>query len=109
MTTVVFLAALGAALLGLRQHRLTLRHEMTEMHGRLNAERKALWDAQVRIVEGTSPAALREAIARAGLKLEPITLGPAPDETPPTQADAEPTGPRLVRTDERDERHPRGR
>ena len=71
------MAALAAALLGLRQQRLQMQHEMTRMHGRMDAARQQTWDLQVRIAEGTQPLVLQEALQRAGLELEPLQIQPS--------------------------------
>lgn len=73
ITVVVFAAAVGAVLLGLRQQRLQLMHEMTRMHAQMNGSRQDTWDLQVKIAERTQPTELREAITRLNLELEPIT------------------------------------
>ena len=73
ITVVVFAAAVGAVLLGLRQQRLQLMHEMARMHAQMNRNRQDTWDLQVKIAEKTQPTELREAIARLNLELEPIT------------------------------------
>lgn len=77
---VVFAAAIGAVLLGLRQQRLQMSHEMAKMHAKINKARQETWDMQVRISERMEPEALKEAIERAKLDLEPITPGaPVPE------------------------------
>jgi len=86
----VFIIAIGAGLLGMRQYRLNLKNDMTDLHQRMNAARKAIWDRQVRVTKQTRPGALREAIAQAELELEPVT--PA---TQPAEAAASGGGARL--------------
>jgi hypothetical protein len=77
LATAVFLVAIGAALLGMRQYRQTLRHDVTRLHEQMNESRQAVWDLHVRIAERIEPKRLKAAIDRAGLELEPITPGPA--------------------------------
>ena len=73
ITVVVFAAAVGAVLLGLRQQRLQLMHEMARTHAQMNRSRQDTWNLQVEIAEKTQPTELREAIDRLNLELEPIT------------------------------------
>lgn len=86
---VVFAAAVGAVLLGLRQQRLQLMHEMARMHAQMNRSRQDTWDLQVKIAEGTQPGELREAIARSNLELEPITPADPSAGWPSVVAEAE--------------------
>lgn len=65
-------ALIGAALLSLRHQRLVMMHEMAQMHQQIDQARRETWDYQAKIAEAASPAALREAIERAGLELEPL-------------------------------------
>ncbi len=74
--TIASLTVIAAALLGLRQQRLQTMHAMAQLHVRMDADRKATWDAQAQIAEGMHPAALREAVRRVGLELEPL---PSPE------------------------------
>ncbi len=86
ITVVVFAAAVGAVLLGLRQQRLQLMHEMARMHTQMNHSRQDTWDLQVKIAERTQPTELREAIARLNLELEPITPSDPATSWPSTVA-----------------------
>ena len=72
----------GAALLGIERQRLLTAHAMSDLHVQMDQDRKATWDAQARIAEASHPVALREAIQRIGLELEPL---PTPDEIPPAE------------------------
>jgi len=64
LTLAILLAAcIGAALLTLRQQRLTMVHEMAQFHRRINDDRQATWDRQVRIHEMLHPRRLQEKIA----------------------------------------------
>ena len=71
LTALVFAVAIGAAVFNLRQQRLELMHEITGLHRQMNSDRQATWDTQVRIAERAQPQALREALARAGMDMEP--------------------------------------
>lgn len=79
VTTVV-----GATLLGLRQQRLQLMHEMAGLHSQIDQARQATWDMQIRIAELAEAGALEQAIERAQLELEPVT--PSDLEQPSTLA-----------------------
>jgi len=72
----------GVALLGLRSERLALRHEITELHQRVERDRQRTWRLQVSIAERTQPAELHAATERAGLELEPVAPW-RPDLTQP--------------------------
>lgn len=82
VTVMVGLLLIGAGLLGLRQYRQTLRHDMTRIRQQMNDTRHAIWDRHVKIAERVSPDRLRELIKKAGLELEPIT--PTRERTQPT-------------------------
>lgn len=69
---IVSLALIAAAVLGLHQHRLEALHAMADLHVQMDADRKATWDAQARIAEGTHPIALQQAIQRVGMNLQAL-------------------------------------
>jgi len=71
LTALVLAVLIGSAVFSLRQQRLELMHEITALHRQMNRDRQTTWDSQVRIANRTSPVALHEAIARAGLDMEP--------------------------------------
>ena len=83
ITVVIVATAVAAVLLGLRQQRLQLMHEMAAMHSRINDNRQVMWDLQVRIAERTQPEALHAALARAELEVQPIV--PDTPATPLTE------------------------
>ena len=85
---VVAAAAIGAVVLGLRQQRLQLMHEITKMHGQMNRQRHDIWDLQIRIADRLEPERLRHAVAGADLDVEPITPSSPPGE-PVAVADAD--------------------
>ena len=64
--------AIAAALLTLEQRQLLAAHAMADLHVQMDADRKTTWDAQAQIAEGTHPVALRDAVRRIGLELEPL-------------------------------------
>ena len=88
LTLIVFIIAIGAALLGMRQYRLNIQGDMTRLHHEMNQSRKELWDMQVRIARQTEPQALRQAVQRAQLELEPITPATQPAATQPDESAA---------------------
>ncbi len=65
-------ALIGAGLLSLRQQRLTMMHEMAQLHQHMDQTRRETWDLQARIASESSPEALRQAIERTGMQLEPV-------------------------------------
>lgn len=71
LTALVLAVIVGAAVFNLRQQRLELMHEITVLHRQMNQDRQATWDTQVRIASQTNPQALRDALTRAGLTMEP--------------------------------------
>ncbi|MEM9420354.1 MAG: hypothetical protein AAGA25_15050 [Planctomycetota bacterium] len=81
--SIASIALIAGALLGLHQQRMQTLHAMSDLHVQMDADRKATWDAQSEIAEGSHPVALKEAVQRIGLDLEPLKL-PADDEALPT-------------------------
>lgn len=71
LTALVLAVVIGAAVFNLRQQRLELMHEVTDLHREMNRDRQATWDTQVRIAQRAQPQALREALVRAGMVMEP--------------------------------------
>ena len=98
LAVVLMLAVIGAGLLGLRQQQLNDRHAMAVSHAEMKSSRENIKDLQVRIAKLTTPEALRDAIDRSRLDLQPITKqsdesGPATPEaaTTATPSDTTPT------------------
>lgn len=73
LVVVLMLTALGAGLLGMRRQQLNDKHAIAEWHAQMKQDRETIKDLQVRIAKMTRPDALREAVHRAELRLEPIT------------------------------------
>jgi len=69
---IVAAAGIGAGLLALRHQQLKLRNEMARLHTQMDQTRRETWDLQTRIATRASPHALREAIERSRLELEPV-------------------------------------
>ncbi len=74
--TIVSIALIAGALLGLHQQRLQTLHAMADLHVQMDTDRKATWDAQAQIAEGTHPVALYAAVQHIGLELEPLPTPP---------------------------------
>lgn len=91
LTTIVLLAVLGAVLLALRQHPLQMMHAMADLHVQMDTDRKDTWDAQAHIAEHIHPVALREAVERVGLRLEPLPSDTTADDAPRDQAEDAPS------------------
>ena len=81
LTFMGCLIAIGGTLLGMRQYRQSLRHDMTRMHAEMNEARKDIWDLHVRISERIEPKRLQETIAETDLKLEPIPSSNRPSSS----------------------------
>jgi cell division protein FtsL len=90
LTALVLMVVIGSAVFSLRQQRLELMHEITGLHRQMNRDRQRTWDMQVRIADRTRPGALRDAIARAGLDMEPAVAqrAQATDDPSGSLADA---------------------
>ena len=80
LAVVVLLSAVGAGVLGLRQRQLNDKHAMAESHAEMKEAREHIKDLQVRIAKMTRPEALKDAIDRADLQVEPISQRPAAGE-----------------------------
>ena len=88
LAVVVLLSAVGAGLLGLRQQQLNDKHAMAQSHAEMKDAREHIKDLQVRIAKMTRPEALKDAIERADLRVEPISKRQATEEE---NEQAEPT------------------
>lgn len=86
LAVVILLSAVGAGLLGLRQQQLNDKHAMAVSHAQMKNAREHIKDLQVRIAKMTRPEAIREAIERVDLRVEPISTGPT---TPQDDAETE--------------------
>jgi len=64
---------LGTVMLGLRQQRVGLAHEMAVLHQQINQTRQNLWGLQTRIAQKVEPVALYRAMGSANLVMEPVT------------------------------------
>ena len=89
LVVVILLSAVGAGLLGLRQQQLNDKHAMAHSHAEMKEGREHIKDLQVRIARMTRPQALKQAIERARLNVEPISRSMAnpENETAPDQPD----------------------
>ena len=84
LAAVILLSAIGAGLLGLRQQQLNDKHAMAQSHAEMKNDRETIKDLQVRIAKLTRPEALRDAIERARLEMQPISRR---SEEPTTDSD----------------------
>lgn len=90
LAAVILLSAIGAGLLGLRQQQLNDKHSMAQSHAEMKNDRETIKDLQVRIAKLTRPEALRDAIERARLEMQPISRRsdePTTDSDPPEPQD----------------------
>jgi cell division protein FtsL len=72
MTTAV-------CLIQLRQQRLELSHQTSQLHNQIEARQARLWSQQLQIAAITAPPALKSSIARQDLKLSPLApIGSTP-------------------------------
>ncbi len=84
LTALIMAVVIGATVFHIRQQRLELMHEITVLHRQMNRDRQETWDVQVRIAQQAQPQALREALARVGMPMEPIAVENAPSSESPT-------------------------
>ena len=70
---IVFVTALGAGMLSLRQQRWEVKHDVTHMHKQIEQCRRSTWESQVRVAGELRPEKLEHRIAVAQIDMEPIT------------------------------------
>ncbi len=83
LAVVLLLAGIGAGLLGMRQQQLNDKHAIAVDHTQMKADRELIKDLQIRIARLSTPDALKHAVDRSRLKLEPITSAPGLTTPPP--------------------------
>ncbi len=73
--------AVAVCLVQLRQQRLDLSHEKSQLHAAVEARQAALWDQQVRLAAVTAPPAIGRSAGSHHLTLIPVkpTAAPATD------------------------------
>ena len=73
--------AIAVCLVQLRQQRLDLAHDASQLHGTLEARQAKLWDQQVRLAAATAPPAIGRSADSHHLTLIPVkpTAAPATD------------------------------
>ncbi len=59
-------------LVQLRQQRLELSHQTSELHNQIEQRQGRLWNQQLQIAELTTPPAVQSAIGKQELKLTPL-------------------------------------
>ncbi len=72
--------ATAACLMQLRQQRLELSHQTSQLHNAIESRQARLWNQQLQIASLTAPPALRAAVGKQELQLSPL----APIGTPLT-------------------------
>ncbi|MEM9108661.1 MAG: hypothetical protein AAGC72_01405 [Planctomycetota bacterium] len=80
LAVVALISAVGAGLLGLRQQQINDKHAMAVSHAEMKDSREHIKDLQIRIAKMARPEALKQAIERVELMVEPISRRPAADE-----------------------------
>ena len=81
---VVFLVALGAATLSLRQQKWDSSNATAVIHRQMERSRRTHWEHEVKVTALLKPAALEHKIAVAQLDLEPVA-GALPKPPAPTR------------------------
>jgi len=77
LIVLIGVSVTGFILLGLRQQRLKLAHEITSAVREMDDERKTLWEVHGELNAAARPQALRDSLADLGLRLEPV-MRPTP-------------------------------
>lgn len=80
LVAILGMAVIGIVLLGYRQQRFEVMHEMTRIHSQMNDSRQTIWETQSKIAGRLQPQRLAAAIDRAKLALEPAAPGWIPAE-----------------------------
>src|SRR5882757_8722571 len=64
--------ATAACLMQLRQQRLELSHQTSQLHNAIEARQARLWNQQLQIAKVTAPPAVKSAISKQELQLSPL-------------------------------------
>ncbi len=75
---IVFLAAVGAGMLSLRQQRWEVRHSIAQMHRQIEQARRATWESQAKVAAELHPAKLEHKLMIARIEMDPITASHDP-------------------------------
>ncbi len=70
---IVFVTALGAGMLALRQQRWEAKHQITRMHQQMEQSRRSTWESQVKVAAELQPDKLEHKIMVSTMDMEPIT------------------------------------
>jgi len=70
---IIFVTALGAGMLALRQQRWEAKHEITRMHQQMEQSRRSTWESQVKVAAELQPDKLEHKIMVSQMDMEPIT------------------------------------
>lgn len=63
---------IAICLMQLRQQRLELNHQTSELHNQIEARQGRLWNQQLQIAELTTPPAIKSDIGKQDLQLTPL-------------------------------------
>jgi hypothetical protein len=69
---------LAVSLLQLRQQRLELAHQQTELHDQIKNQQSRLWNQQLQIAVYTGPDAITQTVNRNHFKMVPESNSPVP-------------------------------
>ncbi len=64
--------AVAVCLMQLRQQRLELNHQTSQLHNQIESRQARLWNQQIQIAKVTAPPALHETIGKQDLRLTPL-------------------------------------
>ena len=71
--------ATAICLMQLRQQRLELNHETSQLHNAIESRQARLWNQQLKIADLTTPPAVKTAVKKQDLRLTPLApVGIAP-------------------------------
>lgn len=79
LALTLFAAALGLVLLGMRQQRLELMHEITLLFRQSRRTQHDLWELQARTAAAVNPRKIESAATEAGLELTAPGVGETPE------------------------------
>ncbi len=65
--------ATAICLMQLRQQRLELNHETSQLHNAIESRQSRLWNQQLKIAELTTPPAVKAAVSKQDLRLTPLS------------------------------------
>ena len=75
LVCLITAALIGAAMLQLRQQRLEISHQNSQLNDRINAQQARLWSQQMQIAIYTAPNAIQQTVKSHDMKM--ISQSPA--------------------------------